>query len=300
MALSIDNPTDSAIDTHASAGSDLPVRSAVIKRHGVFTRIWHWVNALCLLVLLMSGLQIFNAHPALYWGHGSTFAHPVLAIGAYRAADGQPVGTLDIGHHRFITTGVLGVSSDNGQTVARAFPSWATLPGSQWLSLGREWHFTAAWVFTAMLVSYLIYSVISGRRRRLIAPTSRDARTFGHAIVEHLRFRFERVRHYNPLQKLTYLAVLFGLLPLMIATGLSMSPTMDAAWPWLPAVLGGHQSARTLHFISAFLLFGFFLVHVALVLVSGLFNNLRSMTTGGYRIADASEDESNRQGKRRS
>lgn len=266
-------------------------RAAVIKRHGLFSRVWHWVNALCLLLLLMSGLQIFNAHPALYWGSGSHFDNPILSIGAHRGANGQPVGTVTIDGHSLTTTGVLGVSSDNnGRPAARAFPSWITLPGPQWLSLGRKWHFTAAWVFAVMWVAYLLYSLISRRRRALITPTGADLRGLGHAIVQHVRLRFERVWHYNPLQKLTYLAVLFGLLPLMIATGLSMSPTMDAAWPWLPALFGGHQSARTIHFICAFLLAAFFLVHIALVLVSGLFNNLRSMITGGYRVTDASSD----------
>lgn len=266
-------------------------RLAVIKRHGLFTRAWHWVNALCLLVLLMSGLQIFNAHPALYWGSGSHFDHPVLSIGAHRDADGQPVGTVTIDGHSLTTTGVLGVSMDsNGRPAVRAFPRWITLPGPQWLSLGRKWHFTAAWVFAVMLVAYLLYSLISGRRRALIRPSGRDLRGLGHTIVQHVTFRFEHVWHYNPLQKLTYLAVLFGLLPLMVASGLSMSPTMDATWPWLPAFFGGHQSARTIHFICAFLLVGFFFVHIALVLVSGLFNNLRSMITGGYRVSDASSD----------
>lgn len=282
--MNTNHTTDQAVP---KASSD---RSAVIKRHGLFTRVWHWVNALCLLVLLMSGLQIFNAHPALYWGSGSNFAHPVLSIGAHRGAGGQPVGTLTIDGRSLTTTGVLGISSDNGRPAVRAFPSWITLPSAQWLSLGRKWHFTAAWVFAPMLVAYLLYSLISGRRRALIRPTGRDVRGLGATIVEHVKFRFLHVWHYNPLQKLTYLVVLFVLLPLMIATGLSMSPTMDAAWPWLPAFFGGHQSARTIHFICAFLLVGFFLVHIALVLVSGLFNNLRSMITGGYRVSDAAGD----------
>jgi len=260
--------------------------ATVVKRHGWFTRVWHWVNALALLVLLMSGLQIFNAHPALYWGHDSTFSSPLLSIGAHRDDNGQAVGTLTIDGHSLVTTGVLGISSENGEPSVRAFPSWATIPGSQWLSLGRQWHFTAAWVFAVMLVLYLVYSLVSRQRRRLIAPNRDDAREFGHTIVEHMKFRFERVRRYNLLQKLTYLAVLFGLLPLMIASGLSMSPTMDAAWPWLPTLLGGHQSARTLHFVCALSLTLFFVVHLGLVLVSGLFNNLRSMITGGYRISE--------------
>ncbi|MGN8157642.1 cytochrome b/b6 domain-containing protein [Salinisphaera sp. RV14] len=258
--------------------------SGVIRRHGWATRLWHWMNAVCLLVLLMSGLQIFNAHPALYWGHGSDFGHPFLSIGAQRDASGDPMGYVNIEGLQIPTTGVLGWSRVDGQMQARAFPAWATLPGQQWLSLGRQWHFTAAWVFGVMLVLYLIYSIFSRRRRRLIGIHRGEMSRFGHEVAEHAKFRFPRVRDYNIIQKLTYLLVLFGLLPLMVLTGLTMSPTMDAAWPWLTYVFGGHQSARTLHFLCAFALVGFFIVHLALVLVSGVVNNMRAMITGGYKL----------------
>ena len=256
----------------------------IVRRHGLFTRVWHWVNAVCLLVLLMSGLQIFNAHPALYWGQGSDFSSPALAIGAMRSADGQPIGVTKIYGHDFNTTGVLGLSTFDGQLTPRAFPAWATLPGSQWLSAGRKWHFTAAWLFGVMLVAYLVYSLISRSRRRLLTPTLADIRGLPRAVLDHVKLRFDHGRHYNAIQKLTYLGVLFVLLPLVVLTGLTMSPTMDAAWPWMLTVFGGHQSARTIHFICAFLLTLFFLVHIALVLVSGVFNNMRSMITGGYRL----------------
>ncbi|MGB7754562.1 MAG: cytochrome b/b6 domain-containing protein [Salinisphaera sp.] len=261
-----------------------PRASRVIRRHGWASRAWHWINAVCLLVLLMSGLQIFNAHPALYWGHDSTFGHPFLSIGARHDASGDPMGYVNIEGLQIPTTGVLGWSSVDGRMQARAFPAWATLPGPQWLSLGRQWHFTAAWVFGVLLVFYLIYSVISRRRRRLIGVHRGEMSQFGHAVVEHAKFRFPRVRDYNIIQKLTYLLVLFGLLPLMVLTGLTMSPTMDAAWPWLTYLFGGRQSARTIHFICAFSLVGFFLIHLALVLVSGVVNNMRAMITGGYKV----------------
>ncbi len=94
----------------------------------------------------------------------------------------------------------------------------------------------------------------------------------------------EEARHYNVLQKLAYLAVIFVLVPLMIATGLSMSPQMDAAFPWLPELFGGRQSARTVHFVVAGALVAFFVVHVAMVVLSGFWNNMRSMITGRYAI----------------
>ncbi|MES1954826.1 cytochrome b/b6 domain-containing protein [Salinisphaera hydrothermalis] len=268
----------------AKDADSTPRSSTVIRRHSWFTRLWHWINALCLLVLLMSGLQIFNAHPALYWGHASTFNAPFLSIGARRDAAGDPMGYVNIEGLEIPTTGVLGWSRVGNQMQPRAFPEWATLPGPQWLSLGRQWHFTAAWVFGVMLAVYLIYSIISRRRRRLIGVHHGEMGTFGHAVVEHAKFRFPRVRDYNIIQKLTYLLVLFGLLPLMVLTGMTMSPTMDAAWPWLTVVFGGHQSARTIHFLCAFTLVGFFIVHLVLVLVSGVFNNMRAMITGGYRV----------------
>lgn len=277
--------------THAADDIDRSA-STLIKRHSLATRVWHWINALALLVLLMSGLQIFNAHPALYWGSGSHFDQPILSIGARMSPDG-PMGFTDIAGHQFTTTGVLGWSSVDGRMQARAFPAWATLPGPQWLSLGRQWHFTAAWVFGVILLAYLLYSLISGRRRRTLGPRSRDWGQIPRTIIEHLRLRFPRVRDYNIIQKLTYLIVLFILLPLMLFTGLTLSPTVDAAWPWLTAVFDGHQSARTIHFVCALSLVGFFLIHILLVLVSGLFNNLRSMLTGGYRVKQSPPETDN-------
>jgi thiosulfate reductase cytochrome b subunit len=197
---------------------------------------------------------------------------------------GHIIGVTRVFGHDFNTTGVLGVSEENGQPTERAFPDWITLPGPQWLALGRAWHFTAAWIFSIALTGYLLYSLISRRRRRLLAPTAGELRGLPATIASHARFRFHHARNYNILQKLTYLLVIFGLLPLMVLTGLTMSPTMDAAWPWLPVVFDGRQSARTIHFICAFSLVGFFFLHIALVLVSGLLNNLRSMITGAYHV----------------
>ncbi|ROO28743.1 HupC [Salinisphaera orenii MK-B5] len=272
-----------------------PERARVIKRHGLFTRVWHWVNLVCLVILLMSGLQIFNAHPALYWGNDSSFDDPALQITAMRGDDGAPMGVVRIGGYRINTTGVLGLSRNDGELDTRAFPAWATLPGPQWLAMGRYWHFAAAWVFAPLLLAYLVYTLISPARRRLVWPTAAQWRGLPATIAHHARLKFDHSADYNGLQKLTYLLVLFGLLPLMVLTGLTMSPTMNAAWPWLLDVFGGRQSARTLHFIFAFLLVAFFVIHLGLVLISGVFNNLRSMITGRYRLGDdAPADKDNR------
>ncbi|CBV44207.1 cytochrome b/b6 domain-containing protein [Halomonas elongata] len=264
----------------------------VIKRHALFTRLWHWVNAICLVVLLMSGLQIFNAHPALYWGKDSHFDTPALSIGAIRTAEGELRGITRLGGYRFDTTGVLGVSGPRDDREIRAFPAWSTLPGPRWLAMGRQWHFLAAWIFAPLLVGYLAYLVISGQLRRRLLPRTHEWRHVGRLVIDHARLRFprgEQARHYNLLQKLTYLLILFLVTPLMILTGLTMSPTMDAAWPWLLDLFGGRQSARTLHFICASALLVFFIVHVLLVLASGVLNNLRSMITGRYVLPPEKE-----------
>lgn len=274
---------------HPAGTRQAPGGTTLIKRHSVATRVWHWLNLACVIVLLMSGLQIFNAHPALYWGSGSSFAHPWLEIGARMGPNGQPTGVTRIAGHAFDTTGLLGLSTQGGQSVARAFPSWATLPGVQWLAMGRHWHFFAAWIFVPSMLTYLVYTLLSRRRRRLVFPTAEQWRGLPRTVAAHARLRFHHEADYNALQKLTYILVLFGLLPLMMLTGLTMSPTMDAAWPWLLHLFGGRQSARTIHFLCAFSLVGFFLVHIALVLVSGVFNNLRSMITGRYRIDQSGE-----------
>ncbi|WP_258364108.1 cytochrome b/b6 domain-containing protein [Halomonas sp. LBP4] len=264
----------------------------VIRRHGAFTRLWHWVNAACLVVLLMSGLQIFNAHPALYWGKDSSFDAPALSIRAVSGGDGELRGITRVGGHRFDTTGVLGVSGPAEARERRAFPAWATLPGPRWLAAGRQWHFLAGWIFAPLLIAYLLYLVLSGQLRRRLLPRRHEWRTLGHVVTEHLRLRFprgEEARHYNLLQKLAYLLVLFVVMPLVVLTGLTMSPTMDAAWPWLLDVFGGRQSARTIHFLCALALVGFFLIHIVLVLVSGVVNNLRSMITGRYVLPTEKE-----------
>ncbi|WP_311946325.1 cytochrome b/b6 domain-containing protein [Halomonas piscis] len=267
-------------------------RPTVIKRHALFTRFWHWVNFACLIVLLMSGLQIFNAHPSLYWGKDSHFDTPALSVGAIRTGNGELRGITRLGGYRFDTTGILGVSGPETDREIRAFPAWATLPGPRWLAMGRQWHFLAAWIFAPMLFCYLAYLVIGGQLWRRLLPRRQEWRHLGKTIIDHARLRFprgEEARHYNLLQKLTYLLILFVVAPMVVLTGLTMSPTMDAAWPWLLDLFGGRQTARTLHFLCAAALLAFFIVHVLLVLVSGAINNLRSMITGRYVLPPEKE-----------
>ena len=262
----------------------------IIYRHTVVTRVLHWVNALCVFVLLMSGLQIFNAHPRLYWGqYGANSDRAALQIYAQNSQDG-PVGTLTVGSAELRTTGVLGVSTgDDGQPIARAFPSWATIPSWQDLAAGRRWHFFFAWLLVINSLTYLIVSLMSGHVQRDLLPTRAELSP-SHVVREawdHLKLKFPRgdaAKHYNVLQKLAYLAVIFVLGPLMLGTGLTLSPGADAALPWLVDLFGGRQSARTLHFASAMLIALFILVHLVMVLLAGPLNELRSMITGRYSI----------------
>jgi thiosulfate reductase cytochrome b subunit len=269
--------------------ADRTVSSKVlILRHSRAVRLLHWVNFITLTIMLMSGLQIFNAHPALYWGKTSDFARPALSIGAMEDDKGHTWGVTTIGSHSFVTTGVLGWSKDSDGTYqVRAFPTWATLPGETWLAMGRAWHFFFAWIFVLNGALYVLLGILSGHLRRDLWPTRIDWKRLGHTFIEHARLRFpkgDEARRYNGIQKLAYLSVIFIVGPLIVLTGLTMSPTIDAGWPWLLAIFGGRQSARTIHFICAMALLAFFLVHIIMVILSGTWNNLRSMISGRYAI----------------
>ena len=257
-------------------------------RHALYVRICHWINVVAVTLLLASGLQIFNAHPSLYWGKSSyTGAPALLTMRSATARDGTRMGVTTVLGRDFETTGVLGLSVDNGVQTARGFPSWMTVPGPRWLAMGRRWHFFLAWVFVVNGLVYLALAIRSRHVSRELVPDRGDWRTLGRSIVDHLRFkhpRGEAAKRYNVLQKLAYLAVIFVLLPMVVLMGLAMSPAMNAFWPGWVDLFGGRQSARTLHFVAAWLLVLFALVHVFQVIVSGFWNNLRSMITGRYEI----------------
>ena len=257
----------------------------VIFRHRLSTRLWHWTNAIVFFVMLMSGLMIFNAHPRLYWGEYGANPDPAwLEIGS----DGRH-GFLRVGDLTIDTTGVLGLWTDSAGQHRRAFPSWATIPSSYDLALSRHWHLTFAWLFAGGIVLYGFWSLVNGHLRRDLAPRRAELRP-SHILKDikaHATLNFpkgEAARNYNTLQKLAYLGVLCFLLPVMILAGLAMSPAMDTAWPWLLDLFGGRQSARSIHFVAAFLLVLFLLVHLAMVVLAGPVNEIRSMITGRYRL----------------
>jgi Ni/Fe-hydrogenase b-type cytochrome subunit len=223
-------------------------------RHRLPTRLWHWVNAFTVVVMLMSGFMIFNAHPHLYWGkYGANFDHPWLSF------HGRP------------------------------FPDWATIPSTYNLAAARRWHLAFAWLLVVPLVLLLIVSLLNRHAQRDLAPTRDEVRP-SHIwtdIKEHARLQFptgEAALQYNVLQKLSYIGVIFVLLPLMVLTGLAMSPAVDASWPWLLDLFQGRQSARSIHFICAAALLLFILVHLVMVVLAGPINEVRSMITGRFRV----------------
>lgn len=280
----------------ADTGTSIPAapRGYLYYRHGLAIRVMHWVNVLSVFILLMSGLQIFNAHPMLYWGKSSyTGNPPLLALTATQDASGRVAGVTRIFGRDFDTTGFLGASrSSRGELVPRGFPSWMTIPDSAWLAMARNWHLFFAWVFVINGIAYVAYSFASRHFSRDLAPSRKDWRSIGQSIKDHLRFRHPRgeaAKEYNVLQKLAYLFIVFGVLPLLVLMGLGMSPWLNSLAPGWVDLFGGRQSVRTLHFVAACLLMAFVVVHVFEVLVTGAWNNLRSMITGRYRVEGEAE-----------
>ncbi|MBW4707415.1 cytochrome b/b6 domain-containing protein [Roseobacter sp. YSTF-M11] len=227
-------------------------RGRWVKRQTRTTRITHWIWALSVFFLMGSGAQIFNAHPVLYFGDQSGFG--------------------------FDNT-VFSLAGEG-----RALPGWATIPSGVDLATGRVVHFFFAWVFVVAFLVWCVGAVASGHMWHDLMPRRADLRSLAGDIRQHAQLRFHHRRRYGPLQKLSYGAVLFGLFPLIVATGLAMSPAMNAAFPWLPEILGGRQTARTLHFAAATGVVLFILVHVVMVLLAGPVNEMRSMLTGWYKL----------------
>ena len=258
----------------------------VVYRHRLAARLWHWSNAVAVFVLLMSGLMIFNAHPRLYWGrYGANHETPWLEIGSMN--DG---GYLALAGRQLPTTGVLGQWRDgHGKVQRNAFPGWATIPSYYSLADARRWHFTFAWLLVVPGVAYWLWGFAARHIQRDLAPKRGELApaNLWRSIVDHIRLRHPAgaaARDYNILQKIAYLTVVFGLLPLAVLTGLTMSPGLNAAWPWMLDLFGGRQSARSLHFLAASGLALFIVIHLVEVVLAGPVNEVRSMITGRYRL----------------
>lgn len=217
-----------------------------MKKHALSTRLWHWINAGSVIVLFMSGLNISNAHRYLYWGE-------------------------------------YGFDPADAWTAVIRFPGWATIPGHYNLAMARDWHILMAWPFALGLILMWVAMIANGHFRDLLTRGEEwKPAAIWHDIVQHLKLNFEHAGgKYNFLQKLAYGSVLLLLLPLMLGTGLAISPGFEPAAPWLVDLFGGRQSARALHFLTAWGLFGFFVIHIALVLLTNPLRQVRDMITGG-------------------
>ena len=255
-------------------------------RHRALVRLTHWINALCILFLLGSGLNIFNAHPRLYWGlYGTDRDTPFFSLDAIDTPAG-PQGVTQLGPWHINTTGVLGWSKVDGEFQARGWPDWLTIPYFQDLADARHWHFLFAWVLAINGLAYLVYSLWIRHLQKDIWPTRADIRVIPRSVLDHIKLKHptgEAARRYNVLQKLAYLGVILAI-TLMVLTGLSMSPGFNAFFPGTLDLFGGRQSARAIHFICASLIVLFVIVHLVEVLLAGPINEIRSMLTGDYRI----------------
>lgn len=228
-------------------------------RHSAIVRFTHWVTALCFFALLVSGIEIVISHPRFYWGETGNVLSPALfslPIPASRPA---------------VKTGYGFVLPDQN--------GWS-----------RALHFQSAWgiVFTGAL--YVLAGLLAGHFRNNLLPARADLswRALASVVAGHLRFKppaESEARSYNVLQRLTYLIVIFVLFPLMIWTGLAMSPAFTSAFPITVTAFGGQQSARTIHFFITMLLVLFLLVHIAMVYLAGFKSRMRAMTTG-HAVAD--------------
>jgi thiosulfate reductase cytochrome b subunit len=257
-----------------------------IYRHTFLVRLTHWINALTIFLMIGSGLNIFNAHPRLFWGKtGSEFDHSFFSVGSTMTPHGMR-GVTTIGSLHFDTTGFLGWSKAADDWTSRAWPSWITVPSYQDLADARHWHFFFAWVLVTNGAIYLLWSLLIRHVQRDLWPTVGDIRSIPRSVLDHLRLKHptgEAAKRYNVLQRLAYLG-LIGLVLGMVATGLTMSPGFDAFAPWLLDVFGGRQSARSLHFIFASLITAFIAVHLIEVVLAGPVNEIRSMITGRYVV----------------
>ena len=280
-------------DVILEGGAPAPAQAYLFHRHALAVRVTHWINAIAIVFLIGTGLNIFNAHPALYWGQygaDDDDARRWLEIGSADTPAGRSYGFVRIGDWTVRTTGVLGISdSKAGQTQAIAYPHWTTFPSYRDLATARNFHFFFAWVLVINGLLYLGYGIASGHFRNNLLPRLKELRPANilHDIISHARLKFPRgedAKRYHILQKLAYGGVVFAALPVIVLTGLGMSPGINAAWPFILDVFGGRASSRSLHWVAANLVFLFILVHLAMVVLAGPYNEIRSMITGKFRV----------------
>jgi len=229
-----------------------------VKKHRLSTRVWHWTNAVAIFTMLMSGLMISNAHPRLYWGqYGANLDQPWLDLTHW----------LPGGH----------------------FPGWITIPSSYNLALARHWHLAFAWVLAISFTVYLIISLINRHIQRdlTLKVAELSPKHLIAEVVHHAQLKFPTgaaALRYNTLQKITYIGVIFGLIPMLLLTGLCLMPGFSPLTGWAIDLFGGRSTARSIHFLSAIGIGAFIVVHLVLVVLAGPYNEVRSMITGRFRI----------------
>lgn len=242
-------------DSIATPGlaSAIPIESDA-PRHSALVRLTHWITTLCFFALLLSGIEILISHPRFYWGEaGNSLTTPLFKIPIPASRATVPTG------YNYV------LPDQNG---------WS-----------RALHFQSAWiaVFTGLLYGFA--GLITHHFRKNLLPVKGDLSPgpISQVVAGHLRFQRPTeadARSYNVLQRLSYLGVIFLLFPLVIWTGLAMSPAFASVFPSAVSVLGGQQSARTLHFFVTIALVLFLLVHVAMVFLAGFKSRMRAMITG--------------------
>ena len=233
-----------------------------VRRHAVLVRITHWIAAVAVLALLLSGFEIVVSHPRFYWGETGNPMMPSLFDIPIPAS--RP----------WVKTGYSFMLPDQN--------GWS-----------RNLHFEAAWVIVFTGLVYVIYGLAGRHFRKNLMPRASDLgwRALRSDIANHLRrgrTDSKEARSYNTLQRLSYLAVIFVLLPVAIWTGLAMSLAVVSTFPFLATSCGGQQSARTIHFFVSLALLAFVVVHIIMVVRTGFRNRMRGMITG--RVASGSED----------
>jgi thiosulfate reductase cytochrome b subunit len=227
---------------------------ALRPRHALLVRITHWLITIAFVALLVSGLELVVSHPRFYWGEtGNNNTPPLFQIPIPASRSLVPTG------YNYV------LPDQNG---------WS-----------RYLHFQSAWLLVLTGLLYVGVSVFNGHFRRNLFPTQSDVspKQLALSIVQHVRFERPSAQEawsYNVLQRLAYLLVIFVVFPLIIWTGLAMSPSFVSAFPFAVNVLGGQQSARTLHFVLTWLLVLFLLVHVFMVIFAGFRSRMRAMITG--------------------
>ena len=238
--------------------------------HAPWVRLVHWLIVVVVLTLAYSGVVILMAHPRLYWGwSGNDLTKPLIEL---------PLGR----NYRHSGWDAAIAFFDDPKGAVSQVRTYDIFNQNGW---ARSLHFLVAWLLVAALAIFGAASLFTGHLRRDLLPKGEElhAKAFWSYVRDHLVLRITPAKGgppYGVLQKLAYLGVVFIALPVMVLTGLSMSPAVAAGWPWLPGLFGGTQSARTIHFVFLCLIALFLIVHVLMVFLSGFGRQMRAMSWG--------------------